>query len=278
MTTTSAPITGTTSSIDATITAGPDESYTGACAISSIYSSFQECAHRADSLRAICTSSYGSLTVWPGPCECSFYAQDLACFDEKTFCASQIWSQASQWFRDGVTTCLGNDKNYEVKAQIGTFENPFTITGLPGINATISSACPASTSALATPTGNGTARGALSPSFPLSSTKLSSGAIAGAVIGSFIGCLLVALAAYLFLRQAKKKRDMEAEAEREKNLVPELHDKDAIIHMKETKENCHEMPQAEPPELKGDEYAVEADSGEIHELESPKSPRSWFGM
>jgi hypothetical protein len=173
---------------------------------------------------------------------------------------------------------LANDKNYEIKAQIGVVENPFTITGLAGINATISSASPVSTSALAIPTGNSTIRGGLSPSSQLGSTKLSSGAIAGAVVGSIIGCFFVAIAAYLFLRQAKRKRDLEDEAQREKNRVPELHDKDAVIHMKETKENSHELPQAEPPELKGDEYALEADSGEIYELEGPKSPRSWFGM
>lgn len=177
-----------------------------------------------------------------------------------------------------MTSCLGNNKNYEVKAQIGTVENPFTITGLAGINATSTSASPVSTAALVTPTGNSTTRNALKPSFPLGTRKLSSGAIAGAVIGSLLGCLLVALAAWLYLRQAKRRRDLEAEAEREKNMVPELHDRDAIIHMKETKENSHELPEAEPPELKGDDYALEADSGQIYELESPKSPRSWFGM
>ncbi|QDS73689.1 hypothetical protein FKW77_003018 [Venturia effusa] len=269
---TSTPPITWTSSANGTIFAATDESYTAACGTSSIYSSFQDCAHRAYSLRDVCTSSFGSLTVWPGPCECSYYQQDLACFDERTFCASQIWTQAPQWFRDGVTSCLGLDSNYEIKAQIGTFENPFTITGLAGINATTSTARPVSTSTLATSTS--------SPSFT-TSPKLSSGAVAGAIIGSLIGAFLLAIGIYFFLRhskQAKRKRDTESEAENEKGRMPELHDKDAIIHMKETKENSHEAPGAEPPELKGDEFACEADSGQIYELESPKSPRSWFGM
>jgi len=167
-----------------------------------------------------------------------------------------------------VTTCLGNDRNYEVKAQLGTFENPFTVTGLVGSNDTRTSASPVSTRATVTSTSHPTS----------SSPTISSGAIAGAVIGSTIGFFLIALAIYLLLRQAKRRRDVEAEAEREKNRIPELHEDDAIIHMKETKDNSHELPQAEPPELNGDEYALEADSGQIYELEGPKSPRSWFGM
>lgn len=115
----------------------------------------------------------------------------------------------------------------------------------------------------------------------LDGRKLGSGAIAGAIVGALTGFFLVAIGIYLFLRHSrisKKRRDMEVEAQNEKSRIPELHDKDAIIHMKETKENSHEAPGAEPPELKGDEFACEADSGEIYELESPKSPRSWFGM
>ncbi|TID24394.1 hypothetical protein E6O75_ATG02759 [Venturia nashicola] len=265
------PITWT-SSINGTIFAASDESYTSACGTSSIYSSFQDCAHRAYSLRDICTSSYGSLTVWPGPCECSYYQQDLACFDERAFCASQIWTQAPQWFRDGVTSCLGLDSSYAIRAQIGTFENPFTVAGLAGVNATTSTARPVSTSAIATNTDTPEALG---------SRRLGSGAMAGAIIGSLAGLFLLTIGIYLFLRHSKlskKRRDMEAEAENEKSRMPELHDKDAIIHMKETKDNSHEAPGAEPPELKGDEFAYEADSGEIYELESPKSPRSWFGM
>ncbi|KAE9963148.1 hypothetical protein BLS_009593 [Venturia inaequalis] len=268
------PITWT-SSLNGTIFAATDESYTSACGTSSIYSSFQDCAHRAYSLRDMCTSSYGSLTVWPGPCECSYYQQDLACFDERAFCASQIWTQAPQWFRDGVTSCLGLDGNYAIKAQIGSFENPFTVMGLAGINATtttMTTARPVSTSAIATQ---------MNSLGDLGSRRLGSGAIAGAVIGSLIGLFLLSLGIYLFLRHSKlskRRRDMEDEVENEKNRIPELHDKDAIIHMKETKENSHEAPGAEPPELRGDEFACEADSGAIYELESPKSPRSWFGM
>lgn len=170
-----------------------------------------------------------------------------------------------------MTSCLGKDSNYELKAQIGTFENPFTITGLAGINATTTTARPVSTSSLVGSTG--------SPPPSLGPSKPSSSAIAGAVIGALLAFFLVATAAYLFLRHAKKRKDLEEQAaENEKNRVPELHDKDATIHMKETKENSHEAPGSEPPELKGDEYACEADSGEIYEMESPKNPRSWFGM
>lgn len=164
------------------------------------------------------------------------------------------------------------DSNYAIKAQVGSFENPFTVTGLAGINATTSTARPVSTSAVATSTNLPVA---------LSSTKLGSGAVAGAIIGSLTALFLFAIGIYLFLRHSKlskERKDMEAEAENEETRIPELHDKDAIIHMKETKDNSHEAPGAEPPELKGDEFACEADSGQIYELESPKSPRSWFGM
>jgi hypothetical protein len=83
------------------------------------------------------------------------------------------------------------------------------------------------------------------------------------------------LAAFISLRHSKRKQDTEEEAR-----LPELHDKDAIIHMKETKDNTPELPEGEMSELKVDwNYEpVEADSGQIHELESPKSPLSWFGM
>jgi hypothetical protein len=54
------------------------------------------------------------------------------CFDEQALCASQAWSQVPQWFRDGVTTCLAKDAKYTIRAELGTFEVPFTIAGLAG--------------------------------------------------------------------------------------------------------------------------------------------------
>jgi hypothetical protein len=76
------------------ILASMPESYTGACL--AVQSTMQSCASRIDSLRTECTKSYGSLTAWPGPCECTYYAQDLMCFDEQELCALQAWSQVPE--------------------------------------------------------------------------------------------------------------------------------------------------------------------------------------
>lgn len=116
------------------------------------------------------------------------------------------------------------------------------------------------------------------------SSRLGSEAVAGAIVGPLTGFFLLAIGVYLSLRHSKlskQRRDLEQEAkngEDEKRWIPELHDKDAIIHMKETKDSYHEAPGVELPELNGDEFACEADSGEVYELESPNSPRSRFGM
>lgn len=150
------------------------ETYIGNCV--AVQGTIQSCASRVDSLRTECTKSYGSLTAWPGPCECTYYAQDLMCFDEPALCASQAWSQVPAWFRDGVTTCLAKDAAYTIRAQLGAFSNPFTVSGLAGSlqRAQSTTAGPGSTSSLPTQT---TTPGA-------ETNHLSSGTVAGIVVGA----------------------------------------------------------------------------------------------
>jgi hypothetical protein len=125
------------------------DTYSGVC--SPLQSTMESCASRIDSLRQDCTRSYGTLTAWPGPCECSYYAQDLMCFDEQELCASQVWTQVPSWFRDGVTSCLGKDENYTVRAQLGTYSDPFTVVGLAGSLATPTGTNDTGASATASP-------------------------------------------------------------------------------------------------------------------------------
>ncbi len=53
----------------------------------------QSCASRWGSIRTECTKAVTSNTVWPGPCECAYYANDLAYFDEWELCTYQVWTQ-----------------------------------------------------------------------------------------------------------------------------------------------------------------------------------------
>ncbi|KAK7181811.1 transmembrane alpha-helix domain-containing protein [Paraphaeosphaeria sporulosa] len=113
------------------------ETYTDA-ACNAAVPTMNSCASRWDSIRTECTNSVTTNTVWPGPCECAYYRNDLPCFDEQVLCAAQVWTQVPQWFRDGVTSCLMKDASYTIRAQLGNAQNPFLVSGIAGILATTS--------------------------------------------------------------------------------------------------------------------------------------------
>ncbi|KAH8651550.1 hypothetical protein BGZ60DRAFT_533897 [Tricladium varicosporioides] len=114
------------------------ETYTGSCL--QVTDSMQVCASRWDSIRTECTKTVTTNTIWPGPCECSYYANDLPCFDEFAICAYQAWTQVPSWFREGVTSCIMKVPGYTIRAQLGNEENPFTIASLTnGITETVKS-------------------------------------------------------------------------------------------------------------------------------------------
>lgn len=241
------------------------ESYTGACL--AVQSTMQSCASRIDSLRTECTKSYGTLTAWPGPCECTYYSQDLMCFDEQELCASQVWSQVPAWFREGVTTCLAKDENYTVRAQLGTYSNPFTVVGLAGSLATTTASI----------NGTGTSSSA-SPgatiSGPSSSTAetanvgsavMSGGVIAGVVVGCIAGLGLVALGAYILYRRRKSKlvlADKGTDEAYELHAQPAVAESDTRPLYEKQGVDVFELPQHEPAELFVEEHAVEIDDSE----------------
>jgi hypothetical protein len=192
------------------------------------------------------------------------------CFDEQELCASQVWTQVPSWFRDGVTSCLAKDENYTVRAQLGTFSDPFTVAGLAG--------------SLATPTGtNGTGASATaSPGATISglssstagitdagSDEMSGGAIAGAVIGSVAGLSLVVIGAFLLYRRRRKPKL--AISEEDTDGIPELHAKSLVCESDNAPlyekhgVDVFELPQHEPAELFTEEHAVEVDDTERKE-------------
>ncbi|KAH6663045.1 hypothetical protein B0J14DRAFT_570575 [Halenospora varia] len=135
--------------------------------------SMQVCASRWDSIRTECTKTITTNTIWPGPCECSYYANDLPCFDEFAICAYQAWTQVPSWFREGVTSCIGKVPGYTIRAQLGSTDNPFTIASLTN-GATLATQGGSSSSS-GTPASSGSAvTGLGSGSSIASSTGLSS--------------------------------------------------------------------------------------------------------
>ncbi|KAL6709480.1 hypothetical protein ACN47E_001415 [Coniothyrium glycines] len=202
------------------------ETFTDA-SCNAVTATMTSCARRWDAIRQNCTNSYGSNTVWPGPCECSYYANDLPCFDEQATCADQIWTQVPQWFRDGVTSCLMKDASYTIRAQLGTVENPFSITGLAG-NATRTTASssgaaqtgslPNAVSATTTPITNDPApRG------------LDNGAKIGIGVGIGIGVpILSFIIAFIVIRRSRGQK-VDAGEELEAGEKYEVHGKDAKI-------------------------------------------------
>jgi hypothetical protein len=50
------------------------------------------CAKRWDHIRTECKNSNTlSNTVWPGPCECAYFANDLPCFDDQALCVRPVY-------------------------------------------------------------------------------------------------------------------------------------------------------------------------------------------
>jgi hypothetical protein len=207
------------------------ETYTNA-ACRAVTSTMNSCAKRWDSIRTECTKRVTTNTVWPGPCECAYFTNDMPCFDEQEFCAAQVWTQVPQWFRDGVTSCLMKDANFTVRAQLGTaigsMGNPFTVNGLAGkatrtVDARVTTPTPAQTSATASiPSATGAA--------PKASESLSTGAKAGFGVGISVGVILVALAAFAVSRSRRKPSRPE-DAEKPRISAPlELHDDRIHIH------------------------------------------------
>lgn len=234
------------------------ESYTGACL--AVQNTMQSCAARIDSLRTECTKSYGSLTAWPGPCECTYYAEDLMCFDEQELCASQAWSQVPAWFREGVTSCLAKDGNYTVRAQLGTYSDPFTVAGLAGSLATTTgNANGSNTSSTASPgaavTGSSTTNGTMA----VGAARLAGGSIAGVAVGAVAGLGLIATGAYLFYRRRKSKvasADKSTEETYELHAQPAVHESDNRPLYEKQGTDVFELPQHEPAELFA-EHAIE---------------------
>jgi hypothetical protein len=197
-----------------------------------VTSSMNACAKRWDSIRLACKSSVTTNTIWPGPCECAYYANDLPCFDEQAFCAAQVWTQVPQWFRDGVSSCIMKDATYTVRANLGSASgvmgNPFTVTDLPGkatrtnVDAGVVTGQPAQTGA-----------GAVMPS-PTGVSNvdnregLSTGAKAGFGVGIGAGVILIAVAAFLIARS--RKAPVVGDAEKRVSSPVELHDEEKKIY------------------------------------------------
>tara|TARA_R110002003_G_scaffold189_2_gene14709 strand:+ start:6297 stop:7133 length:837 start_codon:yes stop_codon:yes gene_type:complete len=193
------------------------------------------CAKRWDSIRTECTKRVTANTIWPGPCECAYFANDLPCFDEQALCAAQVWTQVPQWFRDGVSSCLMKDAGFTVRAALGSASgvmgNPFTVVGLAG-RATRTSA------SAGTGTGTGVGVGTATPGagmvrptgLSVGEEGLSVGAKAGFGVGIGVGVVMIAVAAFLIVR-GRKKGALVQDAEKKRGLAPvELHDEDAHIH------------------------------------------------
>lgn len=172
------------------------------------------------------------------------------CFDEQELCASQVWSQVPDWFREGVTSCLAKDASYTVRAQLGTFSNPFTVSGLAGSQATTTGVV----------NGSEASPGA-SISGPASSTavvensdtiKLSSGGIAGVVVASVAGLVLLAAGSNLLYRRRKarfKRLDDKVDEAHELHAQPALFESDTHAVHEKHGTDVSELPQQEPIEL-----------------------------
>ncbi|KAF1919298.1 hypothetical protein BDU57DRAFT_527344 [Ampelomyces quisqualis] len=188
------------------------------------------CAKRWDSIRTECTKKVTTNTVWPGPCECAYYANDMPCFDEQALCADQAWTQVPQWFRDGVSSCLMKDAGYTVRANLGSgvgvMGNPFTVKDLPGratrtVDAGVVTGTPAQTGA--------NAALASATSAADVGEGLSTGAKAGFGVGIGVGVVLIAVIAFSIARN-RKKTVPALEGEKREPSPFELHDQEAHVH------------------------------------------------
>ncbi|KAF2790312.1 hypothetical protein K505DRAFT_327660 [Melanomma pulvis-pyrius CBS 109.77] len=217
------------------------------------------CAARWEAIRTDCTNAVTTNTVWPGPCECGYYANDLPCFDEQVACAAQVWTQVPQWFRDGVTSCIMKDAGYTIRAQLGSVSNPFLSSGLAGVlasssggsvevestktsggtgslsSATLTSAqtggsiSTPTASPTGTPDPTPTPDNSPSPPKASSSGGLSTGAKAGIGVGVALIMILLAVVAFFLVRRRRRSTGIKKGAEQEQ-VVSELHGQDAKIY------------------------------------------------
>jgi hypothetical protein len=215
------------------------ETFTNSACISAT-PAMNECAKRWDSIRVECKKNVTTNTVWPGPCECAYYANDLPCFDEQAFCAAQVWTQVPQWFRDGVSSCIMKDATYTVRANLGSVGNPFTITNLPGLaTRTIDTGV-----TLGTPAQTGAS--AAMPSATRGtdvSEGLSTGEKAGFGVGIGLGVVLVAVMAF-FIARSRRKPVVTPDAEKRVPSPAELnHDETQIYQLSSKTANAKsELP------------------------------------
>jgi hypothetical protein len=259
------------------------ETYTNA-ACNAVEATMGSCAQRWDSIRTECTNSVTTNTIWPGPCECSYYANDLPCFDEQAACANQVWTQLPQWFRDGVTSCLMKDESYTIRAQLGSVENPFSTTGIAGnvtrataaqtgrmiSSPTVSSTTGSFNVPSATTNSHSTIYTPLSTSATVSgiqrasSSGFSAGSKAGIGVGITIGILTtIALAVWLVKR---KRRSLSDEATETESGTAELHNNDVKIYETEVETySKHELAAGSRPELGGNPRS-KLDGGATREI------------
>jgi hypothetical protein len=210
------------------------ETFTNSACVSAT-PAMNECAKRWDSIRTECKKSVTTNTVWPGPCECAYYANDLPCFDEQAFCAAQVWTQVPQWFRDGVSSCLMKDATYTVRANLGSaagaMGNPFTVKDLPGkatrtVDVGVITGTPAQTGASAAmPSATGAED---------VSEGLSTGEKAGFGVGIGLGVVLVAIMAF-FIARTRRKPVVAPDAEKRMPSPVELNDDGTQIYQLSSK-------------------------------------------
>jgi hypothetical protein len=215
------------------------ETYTNPPCITAV-PSMNACAKRWDSIRADCTKRNTVNTVWPGPCECAYFANDLPCFDDQALCAAQVWTQVPQWFRDGVSSCIMKDAAYTVRANlgaaVGVMGNPFTVAGLAGkatrtVDAGVVTGAPASIGASASVASVSASVSATSIAVTQKDEGLTGGAKAGFGVGICVGVALIGVVAWLILRNRRKTAVQSQDTEKRAPLPVELHDDEARIHM-----------------------------------------------
>jgi hypothetical protein len=192
------------------------------------------------------------------------------CFDEQELCASQVWSQVPAWFREGVTSCLAKDENYTIRAQLGTYSDPFTVDGLAGSLATTTpnangTGISPTASPGATVTGpSSSATGVITAN----STRMTGGITAGITIGSVAGFSLIATGAYLLHRRYKSKLALAnkgIDEAHELHAHPAIHESDDRPSYEKHGTDLCELPQQEPAELFA-EHAIEVDSTERDQI------------
>ncbi|EAT82804.1 hypothetical protein HBI56_066860 [Parastagonospora nodorum] len=228
------------------------ETYTNAACISAT-PAMNACAQRWDSIRTECTKSNTLNTVWPGPCECAYFANDLPCFDDQALCAEQVWTQVPQWFRDGVSSCLMKDSSFTVRAALGNASgamgNPFSVPDLPG---KLTRAVDAGI-ATATSTPARTGASAILPSATSARLQeaegLSTGAKAGFGAGIGVVVVIIAFAAVLIARSHRRKSTNTnthfGAQDSEKSVVsPPV--KRAELHDQEKRVELHEHAHVQP--------------------------------